>query len=32
MALACESPENYGLPITHWTNETLAKEARVLIN
>ena len=27
MALACESPEDYGLPITHWTHKELAAEA-----
>lgn len=26
MALACEPPENYGLPITHWTHKELARE------
>jgi putative transposase len=27
MALACEPPEEHGLPITHWTHKELAKEA-----
>ena len=27
MALSCETPESYGLPITHWTHKELAKEA-----
>ncbi|MCI5147659.1 MAG: helix-turn-helix domain-containing protein, partial [Candidatus Electrothrix sp. AR3] len=27
MALACEAPESYGLPFTHWTHKELAKEA-----
>jgi len=27
IALACEPPENYGLPITHWTHRELAAEA-----
>ena len=27
MALACEPPEQHGLPITHWTHKELAKEA-----
>ena len=26
MALACEIPENYGIPITHWSHKTLAAE------
>lgn len=26
MALACESPEDYGYPITHWTYRELARE------
>ena len=26
IALACESPEDHGLPITHWTHKELAKE------
>jgi len=26
MALACEPPENYHLPITHWTHQELARE------
>jgi transposase len=26
-ALACENPENYGRPITHWTHRELADEA-----
>lgn len=26
MALACEKPENYGLPISHWSHSTLTKE------
>ncbi len=26
MALACEKPENYGLPITQWSHSTLTKE------
>lgn len=27
VALACESPEDYGRPITHWTSRELADEA-----
>ena len=27
VALACEKPEHYGRPITHWTNGELADEA-----
>jgi len=27
VALACEKPENYGRPITHWTREELTEEA-----
>ena len=27
IALACEKPEDLGLPITHWTNGELAREA-----
>ena len=27
MALACESPEVYNVPITHWTHKELAREA-----
>ena len=27
IALACESPEDYGRPITHWTHRELAEEA-----
>jgi len=27
IALACESPEKYGYPITHWTHELLSKQA-----
>jgi hypothetical protein len=27
VALACESPEQYGLPFTHWTYGELAKQA-----
>jgi len=27
MALACEAPEEHGLPITHWTHKELAKAA-----
>ena len=27
VALACENPENYGRPITHWTREELTEEA-----
>jgi len=27
VALACESPQDHGLPITHWTREELATEA-----
>ncbi|MCP4410518.1 MAG: IS630 family transposase [Gammaproteobacteria bacterium] len=27
VALACEKPENYDRPITHWTNRELAEEA-----
>jgi putative transposase len=27
MALACEPPEEHGLPITHWTHKELAQEA-----
>lgn len=27
IALACEKPEQYGRPITHWTNRELADEA-----
>lgn len=27
ISLACESPENSGLPVTHWTPDELAKEA-----
>ncbi len=26
MALACETPDNYGLPITHWSHKELANE------
>ena len=26
MALACEKPESYGVPITHWSHSTLTKE------
>jgi len=26
MSLSCESPENSGLPISHWTTKTLTKE------
>ncbi len=26
MALACEAPENYNIPITHWTHKELARE------
>ncbi|VAW48209.1 hypothetical protein MNBD_GAMMA04-1023, partial [hydrothermal vent metagenome] len=26
MALACEPPENYQLPITHWSHKELARE------
>ncbi|MCI5212446.1 MAG: helix-turn-helix domain-containing protein [Candidatus Electrothrix sp. ATG2] len=26
MALACEPPESFGLPITNWTHKELAKE------
>jgi transposase len=26
MALACEKPENHGVPITHWSHSTLARE------
>ena len=26
MALACEPPESFGLPITNWTHQELAKE------
>lgn len=26
IALACESPEDHGLPITHWTQKELARE------
>ena len=26
MALACEKPENYGVPITHWSHSTLTSE------
>ncbi len=25
-AIACESPENYGRPISHWTSRELADE------
>ena len=28
IALACEVPEDSGLPVTHWTPKELAKEAR----
>lgn len=28
IALACEAPEDSGLPVTHWTPAELAKEAR----
>lgn len=28
MALACQPPENFGRPITHWTERELADEAR----
>jgi transposase len=28
LALACEPPEKYGRPITHWTNAELAAEAQ----
>lgn len=27
VALACESPEKYGLPFTHWTHQELSKQA-----
>ena len=27
VALACEKPEKYGLPFTHWTHEELVKQA-----
>lgn len=27
LALACEAPERYGRPVTHWTPEELAEEA-----
>ena len=27
VALACEEPEDYGLPLTHWTSDWLAKVA-----
>jgi len=27
LALACEKPETHGLPITHWTQQELAREA-----
>lgn len=27
IAMACEPPEDYGLPITHWTHKELAQEA-----
>jgi putative transposase len=27
IALACEHPEKYGLPYTHWTHKELAKQA-----
>jgi transposase len=27
MALACETPDSYGLPITNWTHKELAREA-----
>jgi hypothetical protein len=27
MALACEKPENYGRPISHWSSRELADEA-----
>lgn len=26
MALACETPDNYGIPITHWSHKELANE------
>ncbi len=26
MALACEKPENHGVPITHWSHSTLTAE------
>ena len=26
MALACEKPENHGVPITHWSHSSLASE------
>ncbi len=26
MALACEKPENHGIPITHWSHSTLTAE------
>jgi len=26
MALACETPESYGVPITHWSHSTLTNE------
>jgi putative transposase len=26
MALACEKPENHGIPITHWNHSTLTAE------
>ena len=28
ISLACEPPEESGLPVTHWTPNELAKEAR----
>jgi putative transposase len=27
VALACEPPEKYGYPVTHWTHELLSKQA-----
>lgn len=27
IALACESPEKYGYPVTHWTHKLLSKQA-----
>ncbi len=30
VALACESPEDHGLPFTHWTYGELAKQAKTM--
>ena len=34
ISLSCESPENSGIPISHWTTKTLTKEviSRKIVN